>query len=1013
MAYETQLARTEIAYGNDNPTLSFNPANPFDYNPGLQFIDLMKMMRPWIGHKPGEWGGMSIEELQSGGYLDENGWLKEIPENVSRVGTVWAWNSFPDFAVQNSGIYILQYEGEGSINIGGEARVISSEPGRIVIENPEHGQFMLDIRETDPQGTGDYIRNITLVAEEHLALYEAGAIYNPQWLDLVADSRDFRFMGWMKTNSSDIKTWDNRPTPDQPHLGNGVSVEDMVRLANETGTDPWFTISHLADEEYIRKFAEYVRDNLDPSLTVRVEYSNEVWNWAFDQTHWMLKQSQSEWGVNAHHDFHAKKAVETALIWEEVFGVEAGNRLINVLGTHTANPWTAGRLLNPTVWKENEPDRYVEPSTVFEELAVTTYFGTETVSSEELRDELIAAINDPNIDAIEFLAGKLLDPDYPSSIPDVANWLAGNAAVADRYGLNLVAYEGGQHVHHSFAVSGLTEADLAAINDFMIEFVRSPEMGELYRELWDVWVQYGDGAAMQLGDVQAPNKWGSWGLYSSLYDSTPRSDLLEDLNATTDPWWDGAVGGEFRQQGLTLTGTVDGDMMIGTSQEDYLLGMAGNDVLVGGKGNDGYNGGDGVDRMVLNGTIDDYVIRAEGDGYRIRGLDGSDFAIHVEEMAFSGDQIVKFSQLVEDSAGRLVLIGTPTEIDGPGKGKGIAGNGKVTNGNKYDKVKVVDANGGKKGVKITAIDDGSRLDNVLATGEEDVSYLSYSVGTNDPTISFVRKLDGSGKTAGVSIKNGAIVKDAPEILATGKQDIFLGKSGNDAVQGMGGNDRMLGGGGRDKLLGNDGQDTISGGHGNDSLNGGAHKDRIEGGKGHDVVKGGGGNDRMAGNEGMDRMLGGGGNDIMRGGADNDTIDGGKGRDMLLGGMGQDKLIGGSMRDVLKGDGGRDKLIGGGGDDVLRGGAGQDVLVGGKGNDILSGGAGADTFVFGKGSGRDVITNFTAEDTLILNDFLREGRSVEDAARMVKGDLVISNGTDKIIIEDFRIGTIDWNDLDAA
>ena len=1010
MAYETELARTEIAYGNDNPTLSFNLSGVYDYSPGLQYIDLMKIARPWIGHEPGKWGGMTTEELREGGYLDADGWVTEIPEGLDKIGTIWSWNRFAEGAVDNSGVYILEYEGEGTIKLGLGAKVLSSEPGRIVFENISDAEFALEILETDPQGTGNYIRNITVVAEEHFELHQAGALFNPDWLALISDARELRFMDWNHTNNSEISSWDQMPSADGPLDDRGIPIEDMVRLANETGTDPWFTMPHQADEEYIRNFAEYVRDNLDPSLSVRVEYSNEVWNFAFKQTHWLKEQALAEWGTDAYVDYHAKKAVETALIWEDVFRSEDEARLVNVLGTHVANPWTAQRLLNPIIWKQNEPDQYVDPSSVFEELAGTTYFGNRTVSDEELRDELIAALDDPSIDATAFLFGKLMDPTYSGSIPNITNWIRNNAAVADQYGLNFVAYEGGQHVHHSFAVAGLTEADIAALNDFMIEFVRSPEMGELYRELWNIWKQYGDGAFMQFGDVGTPNKWGSWSLYNSLHDSTPRSDALEDLNATTDPWWDGAVGGEFRQQGLTLSGTVDGDTMIGTSQEDYLLGMAGNDVLVGGKGNDGYNGGDGVDRMVLTGTIDDYVIRAEGDGYRIRGIDGSDFAIHVEEMAFSGDQIVKFSQLVEDSAGRLVLIGTPTEIDGPGKGKGIASNGKVTNGNKYDKVKVVDGDGGKKGVKIMAIDEGSRLDKSLDTGEEDVSYLSYSIGSDDPTVSFVRKLDGNGK---VSIKNGAIVKDAPEILATNKKDVFIGRSGDDVVLGLGGSDRMKGAGGRDKILGNEGQDMIDGGHGNDTLNGGMHNDRVIGGKGHDVVKGGGGNDRIYGNDGMDRMYGDGGNDIMRGGAESDTIDGGTGRDILLGGAGQDKLIGGGMRDVLRGDGGADKLLGGAGDDVLRGGMGQDVLIGGGGDDILSGGSGADTFVFAKGSGRDVITNFTAEDTLVLNDFLREGRSVEDAARMVNGNLVISNGTDKIIIEDFKIGTIDWNDLDAA
>ena len=70
----------------------------------------------------------------------------------------------------------------------------------------------------------------------------------------------------------------------------------MVALANQTGTEPWFTMPAGADEEYIRNFATYVRDHLDPGLQVHVEYSNEMWNWAFGQTQWLGAQTKAAWG---------------------------------------------------------------------------------------------------------------------------------------------------------------------------------------------------------------------------------------------------------------------------------------------------------------------------------------------------------------------------------------------------------------------------------------------------------------------------------------------------------------------------------------------------------------------------------------------------------------------------------------------------------------------------------------------------------------------------------------------
>ncbi|MEZ5449148.1 MAG: hypothetical protein R3E89_09170 [Thiolinea sp.] len=38
----------------------------------------------------------------------------------------------------------------------------------------------------------------------------------------------------------------------------------MVQLANTLNADAWFNIPHLADRDYIQRYATYVRDNLRP-----------------------------------------------------------------------------------------------------------------------------------------------------------------------------------------------------------------------------------------------------------------------------------------------------------------------------------------------------------------------------------------------------------------------------------------------------------------------------------------------------------------------------------------------------------------------------------------------------------------------------------------------------------------------------------------------------------------------------------------------------------------------------
>ena len=136
--------------------------------------------------------------------------------------------------------------------------------------------------------------------------------------------------------------------------------------------------------------------------------------------------------------------------------------------------------------------------------------------------------------------------------------------------------------------------------------------------------------------------------------------------------------------------------------------------------------------------------------------------------------------------------------------------------------------------------------------------------------------------------------------------------------------------------------------------------------------------------GDDRMSGSKWNDLLNGGAGDDTLSGGLRQDTLNGGSGDDVLLGGSGRDVLIGGTGADRLAGGYFDDTLRGGAGQDTLLGGAGddrleggadNDALRGGGGNDVFVFIGATGRDIVGDFTVNDTVLLGaSYWTGGRS---------------------------------------
>jgi hypothetical protein len=110
--------------------------------------------------------------------------------------------------------------------------------------------------------------------------------FTPTWLAHVSRFRVLRFMDWLSTNhrANAIVGWADRPTLDKKRTdAEGARWETVIELANTARRDPWINIPVRASDDYVRNLATLLRDTLDPSLNVYVEYSNELWNGTFDQ----------------------------------------------------------------------------------------------------------------------------------------------------------------------------------------------------------------------------------------------------------------------------------------------------------------------------------------------------------------------------------------------------------------------------------------------------------------------------------------------------------------------------------------------------------------------------------------------------------------------------------------------------------------------------------------------------------------------------------------------------------
>ncbi|MEQ9692711.1 calcium-binding protein [Shimia sp. SDUM112013] len=655
---KASMAEDEPAPGLGLGTPSIGAGTSFvaDWSTQHAFIDLMKSARPWVGHLPGQWGGVTAEDLENGGFFDEHGWIWGIPPEVESVETLILADQ-PEDAVSLIGRYRLTYEGTGKITVTGRARVQSVQDGEIWFEyRPGDGLVGIRIDETDPLRTGDYIHHIKVMHEDHIALYEAGLIFNPLWLEKVQDLRVLRFMDWMLTNHSKIAEWSERPrVSDFSYAWRGVPAETMIALGNRIGADIWFTLPHMATNDYAAEFARLTKASLHPDRKVYVEYSNELWNFTFDQAQWAQQKAIERWGRDAPGDawiqYAGMRAAEIARIWEWEFGDDAKDRLVRVVAVHTGWKGLEQPQLEAPLWLD-EARGNPAPVTAFDAYAVSGYFGLDLGSDEGaerslewINESMQAALGDAMKQGLKRVAMQeyVREHLYDAAIPKAAEALQSgsleeltydlwpyHAQVARDNGLALVMYEGGTHV------TGVGEwANDEALTNLFTRLNYSAEMGALYSELLRQWRAL-EGATFfnAYSDVSYPSKWGSWGALRHLDDRNPRHDALAEANTIAPHWEEERANDAFLHGGI-FKGSDGADRLAGTFKHDVILAGAGDDVLVAAGSGDNLHGGAGYDIAELPGQASDYVILQIGQR-TFAVSDGARYVLaQVEAITFS------------------------------------------------------------------------------------------------------------------------------------------------------------------------------------------------------------------------------------------------------------------------------------------------------------------------------------------------------------------------------------------
>ncbi|MEI6034603.1 MAG: hypothetical protein WCS65_10025 [Verrucomicrobiae bacterium] len=504
------------------------------------FANLMQQPRGLLMNVPTEWA-----EARP---FDEQGWVKSLPKG----GSVWYQPTIQTSEKEHMpGVYVMTWEGKGSVVLNGSSRkqetlLDDKANRRQVVRLPSGQSPLIEITSTDPDGTGDHIRNIKLwppakmdggsglTKDSDLSpgkvadnLEPAPGQPAPKYHPLFAQHMTsvpfgvYRLMSFNRVNEMDPQalatssSWDNR-RPDlycsyQYHKGDGwpglpqnktslqnISYEQQIDIANDFGVDIWINIPHLASKEYIESLAKLCAARLKPGRRVWIECSNEMWNGYacyIPQT-----------------DFARQAAAD-----------HLGVPLASVAGISPQHGWGSGKIqgemlktfIDAFTATGQPADRVVKVLAGFTGNAA--YNAAMMDSADEIRPGL------PDVFAVTHYWGhsaKFADLDYAH--PTEAVWKqvfdrlepyiyedfnhAGTLAAAKEHHLPIVAYEGSHHV----------TAGGNSGNPEYVAFLRAlqyrKEMGDFHLAQWAWWRAQGLHTAAAFVDVNSNAlSFGQWG----------------------------------------------------------------------------------------------------------------------------------------------------------------------------------------------------------------------------------------------------------------------------------------------------------------------------------------------------------------------------------------------------------------------------------------------------------------------------------------------------------------------
>jgi len=252
--------------------------------------------------------------------LDAQGWPTADATNI-----VWEGRS-PE---KTAGTYLLVFQGRARVSTQSNASVFrvngvsygnslpfgvgydaATNTTTALVDLPGLDILYLsfrDTRRTPASTTNDGVTQVQLyrpISPGSSIPHDRGEYLARSYKNAVSSLTTLR---WLTVNfNTNEVTWNDRILPDQPRVlrpwNPRPTWEHQVMVSNETGRDLYITIPVAADNDYVTRLAKLIRygsDGVNPyngptanpvypplnsNLKVYVEWTNEVWNWAFSQS---------------------------------------------------------------------------------------------------------------------------------------------------------------------------------------------------------------------------------------------------------------------------------------------------------------------------------------------------------------------------------------------------------------------------------------------------------------------------------------------------------------------------------------------------------------------------------------------------------------------------------------------------------------------------------------------------------------------------------------------------------